>query len=62
MNEREYVETIRKAAEEYLEEIHGPGPEDAKPIRRWYIMKQDLSPHTAIALCDAWLTMQEAVE
>jgi hypothetical protein len=58
MTEREYVEHIRKIAQSYsdaLDEIlASPGQRHAS-FERWKTVKEQLSPHTAIALCDAWL-------
>jgi hypothetical protein len=56
MTEREYVEHIRKAADFYLREIIGGSSGVNTPGDRvWENAKLMLSPHTAIALCDAWL-------
>lgn len=63
MTEREYVDKIRKAASEHLEQIGRPACEqmDPAPIRRWLDI-QPLSAHTTIRLCDAWLKMHEDEE
>lgn len=60
MTEAEYVLTIRNVAEGYLEVIREPSAfEDAdeglRRIRHWTSIKEMLSPHTAIRLCDMWL-------
>lgn len=68
MTEHEYVETIRKAAEGYCSAM--PCDDDTAANYRTFLAAQAewdraklyLSPQTAIALCDAWLTMQEAAE
>lgn len=62
MTEREYVEQIRGVAQGYLAVIGNPrrtGP-DMLRIIDWRTIKQNLSPHTAIAMCDAWLENHDA--
>lgn len=64
MTEAEYVQTIRDVAERYLEVIHEPGAfmngEGVRRIRHWTAIKEKLSAHTAIKLCDLWLESDEA--
>lgn len=67
MTEAEYVEHIRKTAEAYVAVLRNPAferlrdPTDEWPIRNWQQVKEKLSPHTAIAMAEAWLA-QEARE
>jgi hypothetical protein len=64
MTERQYVETIRKVAGEYVKLLDEKTAHDAREgaYWEWHDLKHEISPKTAIALCDAWLTMQEAAE
>jgi hypothetical protein len=59
MTEAEYIRTIRDVAERYLEVIRDPGDfmngEGIRRIRHWTSIKEKLSAHTAIKLCDLWL-------
>lgn len=60
MTEAEYVQAIRNVAEGYLEVIREPlafvdADEGLRRIRHWTAIKEKLSPHTAIQLCDLWL-------
>jgi hypothetical protein len=57
MTQREYVETLRTAAEEWITVLEGPEG-DLDVYDNWNFVKRNLSPKTALALCDAWLTMQ----
>lgn len=58
MTEIEYVQRIRTSAEEYLSFIRGEieGEQARNAIARWEHMKTYLSPHTAIRMCEAWLS------
>ena len=61
MTEAEYVQTIRDAAAGYIEVIRDPSAQESgQRIRRWWAITEKLSPHTVIALCDAWLEKQGA--
>ena len=60
MTEREYVETIRKAASDYIEQLRNPT--SVKAIEHWAHIKNGLSSHTVIALCDAWLAAEKTDE
>lgn len=57
MTEREYVETIRKAAHGYLANIDAGDRKITAEL--WDAMKSHLSPHTAIELCEAWMEKQD---
>ncbi len=54
MKEREYVETIRKDAQTWIEAMDDEGKR-CKALEKWEMRKSLLSPWTAIELCDAWL-------
>jgi hypothetical protein len=54
MDEREYVEHIRRAAVEYADWLGSIARDDGQ-LQRWSDAKLQLSPFTQIALCDAWL-------
>jgi len=54
MDEREYVERIRRAAIEYTDWIGSVAPDNGQ-LQRWSDTKIMLSPFTQTALCDAWL-------
>lgn len=58
MTEREYVETIKLAAERYQAALHGDREAMREDILRWERIKQALSPSTAIELCKLWLERQ----
>lgn len=60
MTEQEYVEAIKKAAEDFKAETAaadgvGDPERHQATARRWQAMTVHLSASTAIALCDAWL-------
>jgi hypothetical protein len=58
LTEVEYVQAIRDAALAYLEVIRNPTAyldDGAKRMRRWWTIREKLSAHTAVRLCDAWL-------
>jgi hypothetical protein len=61
MTEAEYIQTIRKAAEGYLEVLRDPDAFDRdhdeamRRIEHWAAIKVKLSPNTMIKLCDLWL-------
>lgn len=59
MTEREYVQAIRRAAENYRRAIARVETGDTrgfnKSVSQWDDVKARLSISTAIALCDAWL-------
>lgn len=58
MTDHEYVERIKTSAQEYLDFIRGVTAGDAArdAVFRWEHIKAHLSPHTAIEMCDAWLS------
>jgi len=54
----EYIQSIRDTAQRYIEVIRDPAahPEDGyRRMQHWEAVKQKLSAHTMIALCDLWL-------
>lgn len=61
MTEKEYIEAIKKVAEDYRKEIANCMPPSPfsdtywQAQRRWFQMASHLSVSTAIALCEAWL-------
>jgi hypothetical protein len=55
MTEKEYVTELRDLAERYLEFIRKPDLGNAKSAAHWQVVKEKLSAHTMIRLCDHWL-------
>jgi hypothetical protein len=58
MSEREYVEHIRRVAEEYLHVIKQEGRYDmlhSKQAKSWQNCTQHLPARLTIAMCNAWL-------
>ena len=62
MTEPEYIQAIRDAATAYLEVIRDPTAfQDAGArIRRWQAIREKLSAHATLKLCDAWLAQRRA--
>lgn len=55
MTEAEYVKTLRNEASHYIDVLRAP-TRDQNPLHtRWVVLRDKISPHTVIALCDAWL-------
>jgi hypothetical protein len=57
MTEDEYIQSIRDTAQRYIEVIRDPSahPEDGyRRMQHWEAVKQKLSAHTLIKLCDLW--------
>lgn len=58
MSEEEYVHTIKVAARDYLDVLSGGHPDEVGALhaaKHWQSTKENLSPLTVIAMCDAWL-------
>lgn len=58
MTEREYVETLKAAAEDYLDLVirkTQPTPEAKRALKAWNRHRRALSAHTFLRLADAWL-------
>ena len=58
MTETEYVKAIRDSASAYVSVVRDPEARDTdgkEIIRRWWTMKENLSAHQVIKLCDLWL-------
>jgi hypothetical protein len=63
MTEAEYVRAIREAAARYIDVIRDPRGhlrDGCERIRRWEIIREKLSAHTTIRLCNAWLERDRA--
>jgi hypothetical protein len=60
LTEAEYVQETLTAAKEYLAVIDGPVNEKLKPHwARWHALRDSLSAHTTISLCEAWIEKQK---
>lgn len=61
MTEAEYVERLKISAQSYLDFILGKISGDAArdAVFRWDHMKTNLSAHTIIEMCDAWIDQNE---
>lgn len=55
MTEEEYVHLLRRAARDYLDQIREPSDLFAPTIERWANLRDSMSTHTFVRLCDAWL-------
>lgn len=58
MTEIEYIQAIRDAAERYIEVIREPathGKDAKRRLHRWQMIKENLSAHSMVRLCDLWL-------
>jgi hypothetical protein len=63
MNEAEYVETLREAAQGYIDEIADPsvpGVNAREAIDRWWAVRDKMSARMMLSLCDAWLEKEGA--
>jgi uncharacterized membrane protein YcgQ (UPF0703/DUF1980 family) len=58
MTELEYVQSLRMAARDYLSHIRLPDDGMKMACDRWWTVKGNLSAHTFVDLCDAWLERQ----
>jgi hypothetical protein len=58
LTEVEYAQATHDAEVAYLEVICDPREhldDGAKRMRRWWTIREKLSAHTVVRLCDAWL-------
>ena len=60
MTEREYVETLRNAARDYLSQIKAPDDDMKRATERWHELRASMSPFTFVRLCDAWLQKEQS--
>ena len=63
MTEAEYIHVLREAAARYLEVVRDPcghQQDGRERIQRWEVIREKLSAHTTIRLCDAWLESDRA--
>lgn len=62
MTELAYIQAIRDAATAYREVIRDPTAfqNAGAQIRRWQSIREKLSAHTTLKLCDAWLAQSRA--
>src|SRR5690242_15616354 len=60
MTEREYVDHLNSAAQNYIIVLakHHAGENDNEILDHWEAVKTSLSPFSAIELCDAWLAKE----
>lgn len=55
MTEREYVLTLKAAAEDYISQVRVVDDGYKKAADRWHLLRDKLSPFTFLDLCNAWL-------
>jgi hypothetical protein len=65
MTEREYVETLREAAREYIDACaqHAgvvPWERQKKALDRWFGLTEKIGAHTVVRMADAWLEKEGA--
>jgi hypothetical protein len=61
MTEREYIETIRRAASDYIDVIRAPEShaDGWNKVLYWGTIKEKLSAHLTIRMCDVLLEKPE---
>jgi hypothetical protein len=60
MSEEEYVHTAKRAAQDYISQIRMPDEMFGPTLDRWEQIKLQLSPHTFVRMCHAFLEKEAA--
>ena len=55
MTERDYVLTLKSAAEDYISQIRASDDDFKRAAERWFRLRDKMSTHTFVDLCNAWL-------